>query len=328
MGARSIDHADPARVLLVCPTDRLRRWLTRWLELSGVVVQEPGDADPDVVLVGAAAQEADSGLLANLRREHVDVPMVVLSEPPARVLMDDPAAAPDPYLLHLAQLVDAATDLRRDTRYLRRPYDTPEGASAHELTIQGARNLVRAMEARGVHDPGDSERVAAFAVILADELGLENTEHIRLSAELRDVGRLGIARGIWSKTGPLAPEERREVRRHPMSGLRMLKPLLDDADILAGIVWHHERWDGSGYPDGLRGEDIPAVARVISVAEALAALTAERPYRPARDWEGALAEVVHGRGSQFAPDVIEALIAAAPRLRKRHHELAASATST
>lgn len=327
MSARRTAHADPARVLLVCPSDRLCRWLTRWLELSGAVVQQLGDADPDVVLVEAAAEDTDPGLLARLRQEHEDVPMVVLTQPPERVLMDDPAAAPDPFLLHMAQLVDAATDLRRDTSYLRRPHDTPEGATAHELTVQGARNLVRAMEARGVHDPGNSERVAEFAVILAEEMGMENTEHVRLSAELRDVGRLGIARGIWSKAGPLAPEEREQIQRHPMSGLRMLKPLLDDADILAGIVWHHERWDGSGYPDGLRGEEIPAVARVISVAETLAALTAPRPYRPAHDWEDALAEVVHGRGSQFAPDVIEALIAAAPRMRQRHHELAGKATA-
>ncbi|HKJ93278.1 MAG TPA: HD domain-containing phosphohydrolase [Longimicrobiales bacterium] len=321
------------RTLLFSHSTRARHWLKLWLEREGAdvrVATDPaaavalaGRAELDVVLMDPDLRDpSDVMLLDELRNRYRDLPVILLSPPPEALLVGEPQDVPeDPYLMHLAELVRTAGRLRQDAERLETGPAVEGDAMVQTLALQGARSLVQAMEAKGVFARGGSQQVAEYAAILAETVGGLDVDQVRVSAELHDVGRLGVPTVIWNKAGPLDAREAEQVRRHPMLGLRLLKPLLDDADVLAGIVWHHERWDGQGYPDGLHGDDIPAIARVIGVAEALWALTTDRPYRPALGWEKALAELQHGRGTQFAPEVIDALMGAEDRLRQCYLDL-------
>jgi ribonuclease P protein subunit RPR2 len=124
---------------------------------------------------------------------------------------------------------------------------------------------------------------------------------------LHDIGKLAVPDAILRAPGRLTEEQWTLMRRHPEEGVRMLEhvPFLGRA--LDVVRYHHERWDGGGYPDGLSGEQIPLWARIFAVVDALDAITAERPYRAARSYEDALAEIRRNSGSQFDPAVVEAL---------------------
>ena len=145
-------------------------------------------------------------------------------------------------------------------------------------------------------------------------------EALELACALQNVGLLDIPGAVLNKAGELGPEERRRVRTHPSVGRRLLAPALDDPVVLSAVSWHHERWDGKGYPDGLQGTAIPLVARIVAVADALDAMTTPRPYRSAREWDEALEEIRSQAGAQFDPAVVEALSGQVPRLRRIFEE--------
>ncbi len=173
--------------------------------------------------------------------------------------------------------------------------------------------LVRALEARG-GEAGALGRVAAAALAIGDGLALSpaQREALELGALLHDVGEIRTPEAILSKPGALTPEERRVVEAHPMQGVEILEtvPLLTPAlDVVGG---HHERWDGGGYPDGLREDAIPLTARIVAVADALDAMTHDRPYRKARPLREALEALREGAGKQFDPRIVEGALALAP----------------
>ncbi len=191
---------------------------------------------------------------------------------------------------------------------------------AHEAVLKGARALVRAVEVRDPYTRGHSERVAGYARVIAQDL-IEaghrlDADALRLACELHDVGKIGVPDAILNKTGRLSGEEFEEVAKHPKTGRRILESLLDDETILGVVTWHHERWDGSGYPDRLRGEKIPLPARVTAVADNLDAMTSTRAYRPAIPWEEVVSEIVDAAGAQFDPLVVSAFERCLPRLRQ------------
>ena len=128
--------------------------------------------------------------------------------------------------------------------------------------------------------------------------------------ELHDIGKIGISGGILRKTGPLTADEMAEIRRHPEIGIGILSPLLDDRTALDVVLYHHEAWDGSGYPAGLAGEDTPVAARVAAVADAFDAMTNARPYRGARTPREAVAELESEAGRQFDPEITRHVAAA------------------
>src|SRR6266571_3491722 len=136
--------------------------------------------------------------------------------------------------------------------------------------------------------------VSRLAIAVAAELGLgvEERRQLELGALLHDVGKLAVADRILTKPGPLDELERAAIRRHAASGERLLAHILDLPDVLAVVRSHHERWDGSGYPDGKRGEEIPIVARIVAVADAFQAMIEPRPYREPRTREAALEEIL------------------------------------
>ena len=170
--------------------------------------------------------------------------------------------------------------------------------------------LVRALEARG-GEPGSLRRLAEAALTLAEPLRLPpaQREALELGALLHDIGEIRTPEAVLQKAGPLDPDERRVIERHPAAGIEILEtvPLLAPAlDIVGG---HHERWDGGGYPQGLRDEAVPLTARIFAVADALDAMTHDRPYRKARTVDEALTVVREGAGKQFDPRIAEAALA-------------------
>src|SRR6266536_2853543 len=172
---------------------------------------------------------------------------------------------------------------------------------------RAAASLAKAVDARDAYTGSHSERVSEFAARVATKLGLdaEQVELTRLAGSLHDLGKLAIPEEILRKPGELTDSERLVLERHPQIGFRMLDSLGVDpvADV---VLYHHERWDGAGYPDGKRGEEIPLGARIIFVADAFDAMTSDRVYRPRRSEEDALAELERCAGTQFDPSIVSA----------------------
>ena len=174
--------------------------------------------------------------------------------------------------------------------------------------FRAAASLARAVDARDVYTGSHSQRVADLAARTARRLGLpdEDIELTRLAASLHDLGKLAIPEEILRKPGPLTEPERMVLERHPQIGFRMLESLGVDP-VADWVLHHHERWDGSGYPDGLPGDQIPLGARIIFVADAYDAMTSERVYRRRVAPEHAIAELERCAGSQFDPEIVAAL---------------------
>jgi diguanylate cyclase (GGDEF)-like protein len=175
--------------------------------------------------------------------------------------------------------------------------------------FRAAASLAKAVDARDVYSGSHSERVAELAVRVAERMGLsqELVELTRLAASLHDLGKLAIPEEILRKPGPLTDPERLVLERHPQIGYRMLESL-GVTPVAEWVLHHHERWDGTGYPDGLHGEDIPLGARIIFVADAFDAMTNDRVYRSRLTLEAALEELEACSGSQFDPDAVAALV--------------------
>jgi len=178
-----------------------------------------------------------------------------------------------------------------------------------ELFLETIRTLAAAIDAKDPYTRGHSERVSSYSMAIAKHLGLSTEEvfRVRTAAILHDVGKLGIRDEILLKPGGLDEQEYAEMRRHPEIGSQIMAPIRMLKDIIPGIRNHHETWEGTGYPDGLRGEEIPLVARIIGVADTFDAMTTNRPYQKAMSLEYVMARLRTLAGSRFDPRVIEAL---------------------
>lgn len=176
--------------------------------------------------------------------------------------------------------------------------------------------LARALDARDASTFGHSARVAAMSMELADALALAplQREALRRAALLHDIGKIGVDDRILRKPGPLNKAELAEIREHPLTGYDMLKGLPFLQASLAAVRHHHERWDGMGYPDRLKGEAIPMVVRILSVADVFDAVTSKRPYRTGVSLESAMKVIKSGAGTQFDPDVVKAFEKRAKRI--------------
>jgi putative nucleotidyltransferase with HDIG domain len=186
--------------------------------------------------------------------------------------------------------------------------------------------LCQAVETKDFYTRGHSERVSRGATLLARQIGMgaERVEAIRYAGMLHDVGKLGVPTKVLQKTGPLTEEELAAIQLHPMRGLEIVRQIGFLTEALDGIMHHHERMDGKGYPMGLAGDEIPEFARVIAVADAFDSMTSTRSYRGARSVEEAVAELRKCSGMQFDPVLVDAFIAA---LDKEHWESQAGAGS-
>lgn len=178
--------------------------------------------------------------------------------------------------------------------------------------------LSNAMDARDAYTADHSERLAEWSVATAEELGCstDETTALRWAALLHDIGKIGVPDRILQKPGPLTEEERAVVERHPEIGAEIVAPVQKLSHVAPLIRAHQEWWDGNGYPDGLRGEEIPLGARILAVVDAYGAITDERPYKEACSPAEALAELKRCAGSQFDPQVVEAFLRVLERARK------------
>src|SRR5918999_6522340 len=184
-----------------------------------------------------------------------------------------------------------------------------------ELFLQGIQMLARALEAKDAYTRGHSIRVSRYAVATAARLGFDGAalDGIRLGGELHDIGKIGTREAVLHKPGSLTAEEFRQITEHPALGERMLSPLAHESpDVLRIVRSHHERLDGAGFPDGLRGEKIPIEARIVAVADAFDAMTTRRPYRESRPADAAVCELRRVAGTQLDPEVVEAFIIGFP----------------
>lgn len=172
-------------------------------------------------------------------------------------------------------------------------------------------SIARALEERD-HTLGHGARVAALAEPVALELGWdrERIRALRWAAPLHDVGKVKIRPHLLGKAGPLTLEEVAEIRSHPSAGAQLVLPLRRFHDALPYVLFHHEWWDGGGYPAGLSRRRIPVEARIVAIADAFDAMISPRPYRLALTHEHALAEIEAGAGSQFDPVAAELFVAA------------------
>lgn len=168
--------------------------------------------------------------------------------------------------------------------------------------------LIAALEAKDLYTSGHSSRVADMSFDLARTMGLkgQGLENIHIAAHLHDIGKMGVPENILNKKGNLLPHEWAHIQRHPEIGYNILSKSKGLCTIAEIVLHHHERWDGKGYPHGLKTDKIPLGSRIIGVADSIDAMTTARPYREAMSWEQCREEILINKGMQFDPVVVEA----------------------
>ncbi|MBI4689696.1 MAG: PAS domain S-box protein [Nitrospirae bacterium] len=180
----------------------------------------------------------------------------------------------------------------------------------HDLFVAALSSLASAIEAKSPWTRGHSERVTEYALKIGKEMGLSDDvlDDLRMAGLLHDIGKIGTYDGILDKPEELTDEEYEIVKKHPVKGMDMLLPIKQLRHIIPWIRGHHERYDGKGYPDGLKGEEISPQARILAVADTFDSMTAERPYRETPGKEKAIEELKKYSGTQFDPEVVEAFL--------------------
>lgn len=170
--------------------------------------------------------------------------------------------------------------------------------------------FMHALEAKDPYTRSHSQAVAAYARLIGEELGFsgERLQRLEQGCELHDIGKIAVPDHILLKKGPLTKEEFEIIKQHPTWGARILEPLTFMKDVTEMVLQEHERWDGRGYPAGLRGEAVRLEARIIAVADAWDAMTSERPYRAPMTRQAAIAELTGGHGTQFDPRMVETFL--------------------
>jgi response regulator RpfG family c-di-GMP phosphodiesterase len=277
-------------------------------------------------------------LLREIRARHPDVAVVMITAvADVESAVNCLAVGASDYVIKPYQLEDVrarvaqALDKRRlilENRAYREGLEervTKQARRLEELFMASVQSLAEALELKDPYTRGHSVRVSYYSTAIARTLGLdgEMLRQIELGGHVHDIGKIGVRETVLNKLDRLTPEEYEHIMTHPVLGWRILAPLLGDTPHALNIVRsHHERLDGRGVPDGLKGNAIPLEARIVAAADALDAMTSDRPYRPSEmTLDMALAEIRRCSGTQFDPAVVDALVAATRsgelRLRSR-----------
>ncbi|CCO07847.1 HD domain-containing phosphohydrolase [Desulforamulus hydrothermalis] len=194
-------------------------------------------------------------------------------------------------------------------------------ANQEKLMISLIRALTSALDARDPYTRGHSERVSRLSLLIAREMGLspQQQEILQQAALLHDVGKIGIRDNVLLEPGPLDEDKWRIMKSHPVIGaqiIQQIEPKSVMKQIYEGVMYHQEKYDGSGYPGGLRGKQIPLVARIIAIADAYDAITSDRPYRKGKSPAEALAEIKNCAGKHFDPQLVEVFLKAMQGISK------------
>ncbi len=205
----------------------------------------------------------------------------------------------------LPEASDAAEMRRLKKELSRRLRETREIEEAYDTTLE---NFMAALDLRDVETYGHSKTVARYSHVLAEAAGItdpRSLDSIRKGALLHDAGKMAIPDAILKKPGPLAPKEWDVIKRHPALGYGLVRDVKLVREVGDIILCHHEHYDGSGYPKGLKGAAIPLEARLFAVADTLDAVTSHRPYRGPRDFRAARRELQKNAGRQFDPEIVD-----------------------
>ncbi|MCH5324842.1 MAG: HD-GYP domain-containing protein [Eubacterium sp.] len=205
-----------------------------------------------------------------------------------------------------ARLYDNIT--KQNLNYLKKLNEKNE--QINRMTMQTISTIANTLDAKDTYTNGHSERVSTYATMIAKELGLsdEEVDNICLVALLHDIGKVGVPDSVLNKPGRLTDEEFELMKQHTVAGSEIMKDIDSIPDVTVGARYHHERYDGRGYPDGLQGDDIPLIARIIAVADAYDAMTSNRVYRQHLTGEQVMAELEKGTGTQFDPAISRIMI--------------------
>ena len=332
--------AGAANCLIVDDEPSVRRSLVRMLQAQGFTCFEAGTGrealgvlerigEAPLVISDMKMPELDGiGLLGALRERYPDTSVIMLtgmSETTTAVDCLHMGAAD--FLLKPISVGELQARVARvlekralvlQNRFYQQHLERQvheQAVRIQELFVQGIQMLARALEAKDAYTRGHSIRVSQYAVGTAQRLGFDgpSLDGIRLGGELHDIGKIGTREAVLHKPGTLTDEEFRQITEHPVLGERMLLPLARESpDVLRIVRSHHERLDGRGFPDGLRGEMIPIEARIVAVADSFDAMTTERPYRDARQPDAAVDELRRVAGTQLDPAAVEAFVDAFP----------------
>ena len=309
-------------ILIVEDNPILRQGLQEMLELEGFAVftatngqqalDEMQDRSPDLILSDIAMPVMDGYVFFRAVRERsewVSIPFIFLT---ARGEHEDVLAGKDmgaeDYMVKPVTREDLITvvnsRLERSHQLhvvqLQQAYET-------SLTV-----LANAIEVRDQYTRGHVERVMAYAFTIAENLSDLEFDHdqLRFGAMLHDIGKIHIRETTLCKNDTLTTDEWSEIKLHPSTGAEMIKDIPYLLPAIPVVRYHHERWDGTGYPQGLSGEDIPLVARIVMVADGFDAMTTDRPYSTARSLDQARQEIIDGSGTRYDPFVVEAFLKA------------------
>jgi putative nucleotidyltransferase with HDIG domain len=210
-----------------------------------------------------------------------------------------------------AEIAGLSENFNRMSESIRDAFERVQKAAREnqELFISSIRALAAAIDAKDPYTRGHSERVARYSTAIAREMGLpsEEVRKVRLSALLHDVGKIGVDDRIIRKPTALTDEEFEMMKAHPVKGAAIMETIPQLADIIPGMKYHHEKWEGGGYPEGLKGEQIPLQARIVAVADAFDAMTTTRPYQKAMEVSYVLSRLREMAYKRFDSAVIEAL---------------------
>ena len=326
------------KILIVDDEEVIRRLLHQKLSSEGYQCQEAGSADEALEKLRSSAVElvlldikmpGKSGdeLLPEIKAIYPDTAVIM-----ATALVDTRLAIQcmkqgaydyltKPFSLDEVILsVDRALERRRlelENRDYQQHLEQKVEAQARRIRssfLNAITALAYALEAKDKYTSGHSQRVAEISVVIAKEMGLpeHSIERIRQAGLIHDIGTIGVREPVLNKPGRLTDEEFQHVKEHCEMGEHILAPIVEDEEILKMVSGHHERYDGTGYPDRLSGEQIPLGARILAVADTYDAMTSERPYREAMSTEKACTEIECGKGTQFDPEIADAFL----RIRK------------
>ncbi len=305
-------------ILIVEDNQVLREGLREILAIEGYHVlcasngkealQEMSTFNPDLILSDLAMPEMDGFEFLRAvrsRPEWVTIPFLILTARGEKddVLIGKSLGAEDDLVKPLTRqelltAVNARLSRAQEIKI----------AQLHQAYEDSLTALANAIDVRDPYTRGHVERVTAYAQILAQQMGIRDgfLEQIRFGSILHDIGKIVIQDEVLLKANPLTPDEWKKMKQHPITGAEMIKDISYLAPAAPIIRHHHERWDGTGYPDGLKEEQIPLGARIVAVADSFDAMSIDRPYRNGRSLEDAYQEILNCSGSHFDPQVVKA----------------------